>query len=69
VRGRIARKVNSEQKKSERSEYDFRRRDDGFRHRKQDNTRVGEGSTQGVRARAGDGNPPVALQCPGTQAR
>jgi hypothetical protein len=28
-----------------RSEYDFRRRDDGFRHRKQDNTWLGEGST------------------------
>ena len=28
-----------------RSEYHFRRRDDGFRHRKQDNTQVGGGST------------------------
>jgi hypothetical protein len=28
-----------------RSEYDFRRRDDGFRHRKQDNTWLGGGST------------------------
>src|SRR6266550_2250823 len=29
----------------------FRRGDDGIRHRKQDNTRVGGGSTQGMRAR------------------